>query len=223
MPILLEKKKTRGRMTLIFDGAANLEFRAGDPRPGEFSVAEEYSEGSLTELRHKLQLEWADKSLTNKLSISPRSVGQARLALKEKGFNSEVIAETIEKFVRVGYLNDRLFAVTLVNQTLRDRPAGRGFALAVLRKKYIERELAEEVVNECFSEVDEVDLAERLLRKQWWRLRSFDIETARQKGYTHLARRAIGYDSCRAAFDKLAENEPNFSPERFTENDFSQN
>ncbi len=161
--------------------------------------------------------------MTNKLSISPRSVGQAKLALKEKGFNSEVIDETIEKFIRVGYLNDRLFAETLVNQTLRERPAGRGFVIAALRKKYIERELAEKVVNERFAAVNEVDLAERLLRKQWWRLKSFDIETARQKGYTHLARRAIGYDSCRAAFDKLAENEPNFSSERLAKDDFSEN
>ena len=213
MPILLEKKKFRGRLTLVFEGAANLEFIAGDPRPDRFVVGGEYMCASLDELRHKIISERAEKFLANKLSHSPRSVGQARALLRERAYPPNIIREILEKFVRVGYLDDRRFAEAYARSALAERPAGRGFIAATLRKKLIDSELTREIVDELFSDVDEVALAERLLKKQWWRLSRFDIETARQKGYALLARRSISYDACRDAFDKLAEGEFSEQPE----------
>lgn len=211
MPVLLEKKKSRGRFTLVFEGAVNIEFIAGDPRLDAFVVGGEYACESLDELRHKINSERAEKFLTHKLSYSPRSIGQSRALLRERAYPQDIIHETIDKFVRVGYLDDRRFAEAYARSMMAERPAGRGFIAATLRKKLIDSELIREVVDEIFSDVDEVKLAERLLKKQWWRLSRFDIETARQKGYALLARRSISYDACRGAFDKLAESEPGFS------------
>lgn len=211
MPVLLEKKKYRGRTTLVFEGAAHLEFIAGDSRPDAFIVGGEYTPQSLDELRHKINSERAEKFLTNKLSYSPRSIGQARALLRERSYPPDIIRETLDKFVRVGYLDDRRFAEAYARSMMAERPAGRGFIAATLRKKLIDSELAREIVDELFSDVDEVELAGRLLKKQWWRLSRFDVETARQKGYALLARRSISYDACRDAFDKLAECESSFS------------
>lgn len=211
MPVLLEKKKYRGRLTLVFEGAVNLEFIAGDPRPDRFVVGGEYACEVLAELRDKINTERAEKFLTNKLSHSPRSAGQARALLRERSYPPHIIRATIDKFMRVGYLDDRRFGEAYARSMLAERPAGRGFISATLRKKLIDSELVREIVDELFSDVDEAALAERLLKKQWWRLSGFDIETARQKGFALLARRSISYDASREAFDKLAESEPKFS------------
>ena len=211
MPVLLEKKKHRGRLTLVFEGTGNLEFIAGDPRPDRFIVGSEYACESLAELRDKINTERAEKFLTRKLSHSPRSVGQARALLRERSYPLKIIRETIDKFMRVGYLDDRRFAESYARSMLAERPAGRGFISATLRKKMIASELAREIVDELFSDVDEAALAEQLLKKQWWRLSGFDIETARQKGFALLARRSISYDDSRNAFDRLAESESSFS------------
>lgn len=217
MPILLEKKKKRGRLTLVFEGAANLEFIAGDPRPDGFVVGGEYEPQPLDELRNRLLSESAEKFLANKLSYSPRSVGQARALLQERAYPQTIITAVLDKFVRVKYLDDRRFAEAYARSMLADRPAGRGFIASTLRKKLIDSELTREVVDTLFADVDEVALAERLLKKQWWRLSRFDIETARQKAYAFLARRAISYDVCRDAFDKLAEGEFAEQPEMIHE------
>lgn len=211
MPVLLEKKKHRGRLTLVFEGTGNLEFIAGDPRPDRFVVGSEYACEALDELRNKINTEGAEKFLTRKLSHSPKSVGQARALLRERSYPVHIVRETIDKFVRVGYLDDRRFAGAYARSMLAGRPSGRGFISATLRKKLIDSELIREIVDELFVDVDEAAIAVRILKKRWWRLSGFDIETARQKGLALLARRSISYDASREAFDKLAESESSFS------------
>ncbi len=215
MVTLIAKKQSRGKITFEFSGQLTITLAKSDPRCYDYQSGAEYSKAAIEALKHDLEILAAERKLSDSLARGPKSVGLARRALKQKGFSAEIIDEIIERFIRAGFLDDRLFASQTVKYLLESNPAGSAFMRSVLVKKLVSSDLAEEIVGECFADVDESDLAEKLLRKSWWRLRELPLETARQKAYTQLARKSIGYDSCRRAFDKLAADES----ELFAEND----
>ncbi len=210
---LIARKDLRGKVLLEFSDNFSITLSKSDPRCYDYDCGEEHSRSALESLKHDLELLAADRKLADKLARGPKSIGQARSALKQKGFSQTVIDEIIERFVKAGYLDDRRFAQETINYLLQNNPAGRAYLRSVLLKKLVNSDLAEEVISECFAEVDEAALAEQLLRKKWWRLRELTLETARQKAYTQLARKSISYAACKQAFDRLAADETGFLPE----------
>ncbi|HSG99731.1 MAG TPA: regulatory protein RecX [candidate division Zixibacteria bacterium] len=213
MPQLMEKKKSRGAVTLTFDNNTVVTLRSRDLRHENFQEGAEYDAARIDQLRYEVELERADTYLTAKLSRNLCSIGQARQALKQKGFNAEISREIVARFKRAGFLDDGRFAEGFVRAALANRPAGRAFLQAALQKKLVAPEVAQAVIDAAFAETDEVELAVALLRKRWWRLSQLDLESARQKGYTFLAQRAIGYQASKEAFERLAAEEPSFAEE----------
>lgn len=211
MTKLTAKKETRGKVTFEFSNQLILTLAKSDPRCYDYHCGEEYDERSLRELIHTLELQKAEHKLSDMLARGPKSIGQAKQSLKQKGFNPEIVTEIVSRFIRAGFLDDRRFAQDTIRFLLANNPAGKSFIRATLLKKSVSAEIIDDVVAICFAEVDEVELAERILRKRWWRLRELPLETARQKAYTQLARKAIGYDACRKAFDRLAAEESAFA------------
>jgi regulatory protein len=207
MITLVAKKASRGKVSFEFSNQLTITLAKSDPRCYDYQSGVEYSQTAIESLKHELETLAAERKLSDSLARGPKSIGQARRALAQKGFSSGVVDEIITRFIRAGFLDDRVFARQTVNYLIENNPAGRAYLRSVLLKKLLSSELAEEVVNECFADVDESELAERILRKSWWRLRELPLETARQKAYTQLARKSIGYDPCRTAFDKLTAEE----------------
>lgn len=211
--------KTRGKVILSFSAdllsddrifsddseaeTVRLIFNSADSQVDSFVIGQSYDAEEIHSLAAELELKSADKYLAAKLSRNICSVGQAKLSLRKKDFSDTAINGIIERYLRAGFLDDRRYASEYTRATLNNRPAGRMFLINALREKRIAAELAEEIVDAAFNEVDEVELAVTMLRKRWWRLSEMELESARQKGYTFLARRSISYAAGKAAFDRL--------------------
>ena len=84
---------------------------------------------------------------------------------------------------------------------------GQAFLVAYLRQRHIPQSLAEQVVVEALSDIDEATLAERLLAPKLKGWRKFGIDIARRKAYNYLSRRSIGYGAAKTVFDKLWDKE----------------
>lgn len=219
---LNSRTKSRGKVMLMFSDGVSLVFGTADPRVDSFVEGQSYAATQIHALADELELGRADSYLTAKISRNICTVGQARLSLKKKKFSSDVISQIIERFLRAGFLDDRMYATEYTRLTLKNRPAGRMFLINALRERQISSDLAEEIVDLAFDQVDEVELALLMLRKRWWRLSQMELESARQKGYTFLSRRSISYAAGKAAFDRLlAEKEEQDSESAATE-EFSQ-
>lgn len=204
-------RKSRQRVTLKFSANLEITLSQSDGRLARFTEGADYLTEDIKRLIRELALEKAERLMADKLTRYPCSLGQAKKFLYDKGFDIEISEAVVEKFVGHGWLDDQKFGRAVIELTMAQRPAGLRSLIATLVKKLVPQELASEMVADSFADLDETELAVRLLQKRWWRLRELDLDTARQKGYTLLARKSIGYDAGKAAFDRLAAEEPLFA------------
>ncbi|GEM_PF-598091 len=131
------------------------------------------------------------------------SIGQMHSKLLTKGYEPKAVNALIKALVNEGLLDDERFSRNAVSSMMRRKPAGRAYMLGYLQKKSIPREMALSIIDEFFGQVDEIEMAFKLLQSRARYLSKFDIETARRKAYNYLSRRAIGYNAAREAFEKL--------------------
>ncbi|SYZ72191.1 hypothetical protein TRIP_C20306 [Candidatus Zixiibacteriota bacterium] len=136
------------------------------------------------------------------------SSGMLKQKMSEKGFDPRAANTVLSELRRSGLVDDRRYAIQTAESLLRRKPAGRKFLVAYLQARHIPHRLAEEAVAKVMENIDEVELAQRLLEKIRNRLGKFELETARAKAYNYLSRRAIGYNAARKAFDIIWKKEP---------------
>nr|WP_257907144.1 regulatory protein RecX [Janibacter limosus] len=127
------------------------------------------------------------------LTGAPKSRSELEKALRRKGCPDDVAAEVLDRFEQVGLVDDEAYAQAFV----RSKQAGRGLARRALshelRKKGVDDELAQAVLDEVDPQ-DERERAHELVAK---RLRSMHgpdrtVQTRRPAGM--LARKGYGSD-----------------------------
>lgn len=167
----------------------------------------EISNDLLKEIKLESDYHRAKEYVTYLLSRSAYSYGQLLAKMKEKNYDQKVAVVILSELKEDGLIDDTLFARQLTESILRHKPAGRKYIIACLQKKYIPYDLAKATVDECFEDINEVDLALRLLRRRWHYFSKFELETARRKAYNYLSRRSISYGSAKEAFEKVAKED----------------
>ncbi|MEW5797158.1 MAG: RecX family transcriptional regulator [Candidatus Zixiibacteriota bacterium] len=140
-----------------------------------------------------------DRETARLLAVREHSSGEIVVKLKRKGFGEKLIAATVEKFRKRGLIDDPRLAMKLAQQALERKPAGRAFLVAVLRRKMIDRMLAELTVDTLLDEIDDIQSAIQALRQRWPVPEQIEVESVRDKAYSYLSRRGFGYETARAA------------------------
>ena len=200
-------KKTRGRCLRLLTNR------------GEFSIARDVFDryrlksgdivgnDKMNRILHQSGLSSARHYADYLLSGRNYSRGLLRARMIKKGYDPGVIDEIISELTNQGWLNDTNYAREAIQAMLRHRPAGKTYLVGWLQSKHIARELAEKLVEEAMADIDEGELAMRILRRRWRYFSKFDLETARRKAYNYLSRRSISYGSAKMAFERIIEDE----------------
>ena len=157
----------------------------------------------LEQLEAEAEQSECDHTVARLLAIREHSIGQIRVKLAQRKFKPDVIKSIIKRYADRGLLDDAHFAHDQGSRFLAHNPAGREFLINWLRRKHIDRDLAETTADMLLGEQDEVTLAVASLERKWNSLKEFDLERARTKAYTYLSRRGIGYSAAKAAFEQL--------------------
>ena len=144
-----------------------------------------------------------EREIARLLALREHTTGELRLKLKRKGFAERTIAVLIEKFAAQRLLDDARLAMNLARRALERKPSGRAFLVAVLRKKLIERSLAERTVDQVLQEIDQTAEAVRALTQKWPNLDQIQVESVRSKAYSYLSRRGFDYQTARAACNEV--------------------
>ncbi len=163
----------------------------------------EYDNAVLEDIKFESDLIRAQEYVNYLLDRRSYSIGLIKLKLEEKQYSKRVIENILRYFIDRGLLDDTAFAREIAGSMLRNKPAGRDYIIARLRQKKIPRSTAVSIVDEFFGNIDEVELALKLLRTRWRYLSKFELETARRKAYNYLSRRSIGYQAAKKAFEKI--------------------
>ncbi len=134
------------------------------------------------------------------LARRAHSIGEFKQKMRRKEIDESCLARVVAGFKEQGFLDDARYARLRIESLLSRKPAGRAFLVADVQRHLVPREIAEQAAQEALADIDETDLAIALLEKRRRAFSNFDIETARRKAYTYLARRAISYPAARRAF-----------------------
>jgi regulatory protein len=184
---------------LILPGELQQEYRL---KPGMMLSGRE-----LDRMKAESEMIRAEKYAGCLLARREYSAGMLRQKIESRGFARKVADAIISHLEDKNIVNDRRYADLRVRSLLGRKPAGRSFLIADLRRRRIARPLAVSIVDELLGDVDENDMAVKLLAARWPYFSKFDLETARRKAYNYLSRRGIKYEAARLAFNRLWEGE----------------
>jgi len=93
------------------------------------------------------------------LSRRQVSSGQMRFMLSQKKFPEEEIDDCVERLEQWGYINDRALAASILETMISRSPCGKKRCLYELEKRRFDSELAKELVDDLYAELDERTLA----------------------------------------------------------------
>ena len=151
--------------------------------------------------------ETADKSFLaalRMLEARPRSVAEIRAKLRRKEFEPEAIERTLERLETLGLVDDAAFARRWVENRMLINPRGKGALRDELRRKGIDRVLAEDVLgdDELLGDQGEQALAVGRAALHKYAAAADKLTFTRKLG-GYLQRRGFGFDIIRPVVDTL--------------------
>jgi regulatory protein len=157
----------------------------------------------LERLQTEAALYQCDREVARLLTAREHSVGEIRIKLARKGFSSDTVRRVVNKYKDKGILDDARFALNLAKSLIDRRPSGKSYVIAYLRKKLIDRSLAEQTADALLEGTEETERALKALKTRWGEFRHFELEVARRKAYNYLARRGFSYEAAKEALAQL--------------------
>lgn len=139
-----------------------------------------------------------DRLIVSRLRRSSLSIAEVRAALVEHGLDDHEVEEWIERYERLGYLDDRRLAEQLVHSHGTRRGRGSGALLHELGRRGIETELARDALDALDPEV-ELDHATQIASRRVRQLAGLERSTAERRLSAFLLRRGYGGDVVRRA------------------------
>ena len=127
--------------------------------------------------------------------------------LLRKKYKKKIIQQVIEKLKELNYLNDRDFAMDLIERKTSDNK-GKRLLQQELFKKGIIGETAEKYIAEYFKEhsIDEDELAWYALEKRMNKYKNIDKHKACQKIRVFLLGRGFSYETVTNILEKFCED-----------------
>jgi regulatory protein len=138
------------------------------------------------------------------LSYRSRSRSEVAQKLKEKGFSATVIESVMENLERLGYVNDREFALEWSRSRVRLRGFGKRRIEQELRDRGVSRDLIHEALSEVFDDSSEFELALAEAEKKMRTLSRFEPDVQRRRLAGLLERKGFPAGIIRTVVNKVA-------------------
>src|ERR1700750_587989 len=102
------------------------------------------------------------------LAAKPRSVAELRERLLKgrSGSNEEQVDQVIARLKEYGYLDDESFALSYASFKVLQRPIGRRRLERDLTLKKVDKAVADQTLDQVFTETPEEDLIDRAVEKR---------------------------------------------------------
>ncbi|MFQ5329149.1 MAG: regulatory protein RecX [Thermodesulfobacteriota bacterium] len=138
------------------------------------------------------------------IAYQSRSIREVRDKLSGKGFNADIIDVVIERFVELGYLNDRRFAAEWVESVAGSKLWGKRRIAKGLIAKGVKRGIVDDAVGQL-DDAREAATARSALQA-WRRRRSGKNCTTlqtRSAAYRHLVMKGFSTETVSTVVDEL--------------------
>lgn len=188
------QKKRKERVSVYLDG----EFAFG--LNGEVALKFGLKEGdriTQEEIDQILLLE-EKKAAKNRalrfLAYRARSEKEVIDKLAQIGYDEKIIAWVVSELKRLGFINDEEFARSFCNSKMIGKPVGEKLLCHQLREKGINEEIVEKVLEETYSEKDQVKIAKDLVQRKNQQYKNLDWRKRRKRISNFLFRRGFGWE-----------------------------
>ncbi len=136
------------------------------------------------------------------LQYRSRSQKEMETYLEGKGFDGDIIDETVEKLKSYGYIDDLAFARNWVSNRMVTKPMGKAMIKRELYYKGIDSHIIDESLDQITDDEEE-EQAYKLALKYIKRYRNLDTREQFYKIGQALARRGFGWEVARRALRRL--------------------
>ena len=160
--------------------------------------AKEDGEDATLRLSPERQEKRARNVLLHQLNRSVKSKDQLRKILAKREIDVEIAERILDRFEEAGLINDREFAITVVNSRHRHKGLAKSAIARELREKGIEQPILEEALADIDSEA-ELSRAKELAEVRARRLVSLEPEVAKRRLSGYLARKGYSGNIVHAA------------------------
>lgn len=123
---------------------------------------------------------------------SRKELGQK---LKKKGFNNNVIQQTITYLQERNYINDLEFARQWGQSKISHNSYGKYLIERELKQKGVDSNIVQEIIEELYSHTDELKIAEKLTLKKMKVYKNLDAETAKRRLGNLLQRKGFSSET----------------------------
>lgn len=189
-----KQKKNIKRYNLYIDG----EFLCGiyDDTILKFGIAsgDELTEKEINDIRNFDEYMYGKKAAFDYLSYRIRSISEIKKKLLSKKLSEVNIERVISHLTELGLVNDEDFARQLINEKIKNKPAGRRSLEQKLFEKGISKNISEDILNSILTEETEKELAVKVYEKLKPKLKGLDKQDVKKKIYETLARKGFNYD-----------------------------
>lgn len=139
----------------------------------------------------------------NLLSYRPRSVGQLKDRLRQKGWETEDIEPVLQELEEKGFVNDREFAKMLARDRTNRKFQGPRAVRNELKRAAVSEDLIEEVMETTYRETSPVVLIGRLLEKRGVDSEAPVSRKEKQRLINLLKRKGYGWDDMEPVISRL--------------------
>ena len=136
------------------------------------------------------------------INFRPRSIGELKDKLKEKGFPDNITIEVLAEFSKKGLLNDVKFSKLWVNSRLHSNPKGNLALKRELKEKGIEDNIINKVIAESREEKSEYETAKGLADSRMNSMADLDKKTAKRRLFGYLKRRGFDFEVIMKVLDE---------------------
>ncbi|MFP3953390.1 MAG: regulatory protein RecX [Candidatus Acetothermia bacterium] len=153
------------------------------------------------------ELERAKSYLNLLFKYRPRTERETRERLEEKGYSQEVITGVIDWAKRTGNVDDRSFAKYFVEDRKRNKPTGRSGLYRKLLEYGVDKDTANEVLDETLGDYDQGEKCRELAEKRLKRYKGDDVEAKYRKTSSFLIRRGFSRGEVKRTLKELLFND----------------
>lgn len=143
------------------------------------------------------------------LKFRPRTIHETRNYLYKKvrttHWSHVAVDKVIDHLIELKFLDDKAFIDYLVNSRTKTKVKGIYAIKQELNRFGIDRELIDEYFSK--TEINEEELAEKILSSRWDRLKSLPKQKRFEKSMSLLQRRGFNFDVSKKTFEDLINKE----------------
>ena len=199
----IKKQKKRNHFNIFIDEKFAFALSEIALHQLNLYVDKEIGDKNLSEIKAKIFFFEAEEVLINYLKYRPRTEKEIVSKLRENGYQSGIISQLIEKYQKLGYINDEDFAESYLLDLISHHPQGKYLLIGKLREKGISKKVIDELISKHLSEEKEIEMAERLLSQQRNRFARYDTKKRCAKALAYLQRKGFSYYIAKNSVDRF--------------------